>query len=79
MDIKRAEETAAKVAADLDALNAALEEEIATLDTTFDAQAEELDEIVIRARSADIHVALIGLAWMPYAADQGGRLRPAWS
>ena len=79
MDIKRAEEIAAKVSADLDALNAALEEEIAALDTAFDAQAEELDEIVIRAKSTDIHIALIGLAWMPYVGDEGGRLRPAWT
>ena len=78
-DIKRAEETAAKVQADIEALNRELEEELATLDMSFDAQAEELDEIIIRAKSTDIHVAFVGLAWMPYRADEKGRLYPAWN
>jgi len=77
-DIKRAEETARKVKADLEALNRDLEKEVTALDTSFDAQAEELDEIVVRAKSTDIHVPLAGLAWMPYRADEKGRLRPAW-
>jgi len=77
-DVKRAEETAAKVKADIEALNQALSKEVATLDTSFDAQAEALDEVIIRAKSTDIHVPLVGLAWMPYQADESGRLRPAW-
>ena len=77
-DIKRAEETAAKVKADIEALNRELSKDVAALDTSFDAQAEELDEVVIRAKSTDIHVPLVGLAWMPYQADETGRLRPAW-
>ena len=55
-----------------------MDKEIADLDTSFDAQAEELNEIVVRAKSTDIHVALTGLVWLPYAADEKGRLRPAW-
>ena len=78
-DIKRAEQTALKVKADLEALNRELEKEVAALDTAFDAQTEELDEIVVRAKTTDIHVPLVGLAWMPYQADEKGRLRPAWS
>ncbi len=77
-DIKRAEETAAKVRAEIEALNVQLENEVAHLDTAFDAQGEELDEVVVRAKSTDIHVPLVGLAWMPYQADDKGRLRPAW-
>jgi arsenate reductase-like glutaredoxin family protein len=77
-DIKRAEQTARKVQADIETLSRELEKEIAALDTAFDAQAEALDEIVVRAKSTDIHVPLIGLAWMPYQADDKGRLRPAW-
>ena len=77
-DIKRAEETAAKVRADIEALNRELEREIAVHDTSFDAQAEELDEIIIRAKTTDIHVVFVALAWMPYRADARGRLRPAW-
>ena len=77
-DVKRAEETAAKVKADIERLNQELSKEVETLDTSFDAQAEELDEVIIRAKSTDIHVPLVGLAWMPYQADESGRLRPAW-
>jgi len=77
-DIKRAEETAARVRADIETLNRELSKEVATLESSFDAQAEELNEVVIRAKSTDIHVPLVGLAWMPYQADETGRLRPAW-
>ncbi len=77
-DVKRAEETASKVQADMEALSAELEKEVAALDTAFDAQSEELSEVVVRAKATDIHVPLVGLAWMPYNADDKGRLRPAW-
>jgi hypothetical protein len=77
-DVARAKETAKKVQADLQALNRQLDQEIRDLDSAFDAQAEELDEILIRARSTDIHVPVIALAWMPYKADDKGRMRPAW-
>jgi hypothetical protein len=78
-DVARAKQTAKKVRADLAALNAELEKEVAALDTAFDAQGEELDEIVVRARTTDVHVPVLALAWMPYAPDSKGRLRPAWS
>ncbi len=77
-DVERAKQTAEKVRSDIAALNKELEEEVAKLDTSFDAQSEELDEIVVRAKSTDIHVAVTGLAWLPYTADEKGRLRPAW-
>jgi hypothetical protein len=77
-DVARARQTAEKVRADLEALNAQLEKEISGLDTAFDAQAEELEEIVVRAKTTDIHVPVVALAWMPYTPDTKGRLRPAW-
>jgi hypothetical protein len=77
-DVQRAEQTAEKIRADMAALNERLEQEVADLDTAFDAQAEELNEIVVRATSTNIHVAVTGLAWLPYTADDKGRLRPAW-
>ncbi len=77
-DVDRAEQTAAKVKQEIADLNASLEKEVADLDTSFDAQAEELDEIVVRAKSTDIHVAVTGLVWLPYTADDKGRLRPVW-
>ncbi|MDH3480556.1 MAG: DUF87 domain-containing protein [Gammaproteobacteria bacterium] len=78
-DVERAMQTAERVKAEIADLNAALEKEIAELDTAFDAQAEELDEVVVRAKSTDITVTLSGLVWLPYTADEKGRLRPAWS
>lgn len=78
-DVERARQTAEKVRADMAELNAQLEKEIAELDTAFDAQAEALEETVVRAKSTDVNVALTGLVWMPYTADEQGRLRPAWS
>jgi hypothetical protein len=78
-DVARAQQKAEKLRADLEALNAQLEKEVAQLDTAFDAQAEVLEEIVVRAKTTDIHVPVVALAWMPYAPDAKGRLRPAWN
>jgi hypothetical protein len=77
-DVARAKETAEKVKADLAELSKQCEKEVVDLDTAFDAQSEELDEIVIRAKAADVHVPFVGLVWMPYSADEKGRLKPAW-
>ncbi len=77
-DVARAKQTAEKVRADLEALNVQLEKEVAALDTAFDAQNEELEEIIVRAKASDVHVPVMALAWMPYSPDSKGRLRPAW-
>jgi hypothetical protein len=77
-DIKRAEQTVRKVKSDIEALSRELQKEIAALETGFNAQTEELKEIVVRAKATDIHVPLVGLAWMPYKTDASGRLEPAW-
>jgi hypothetical protein len=77
-DVERAKQTAQKVRADLEVLNKQLKQDVAHLDTSFDAQAEELVEIVVRAKSTDINVAITGLIWLPYTKGEKGRLRPAW-
>jgi hypothetical protein len=80
-DVARAKQTAAKVRQELAALNAALEKDVAALDDVYDAQHEELTEIVVKAATADIHVPLLCLAWMPYRRSgeaSDGRLEPAW-
>ncbi|MGH8168367.1 MAG: hypothetical protein ACREQ1_14085, partial [Woeseiaceae bacterium] len=59
-------------------LNAALEAEVAALDTAYDAQSEELTEILIKARTTDIHLPLFGLLWMPYRDSGSGKLEAAW-
>ena len=63
---------------DFEALNVALEKEVGALEDAYDAQDEELMEIEVKAKVADIHVPLVGLAWMPYADSGDGRLKPAW-
>jgi hypothetical protein len=77
-DVARAMQTAEKVRVDLAALNDALAAEVEALDTAYDAQAEKLTEIRIRPKATDIHVPLIGLAWMPYRDAGDGRLESAW-
>jgi septation ring formation regulator EzrA len=77
-DVERAKQTAEKVRKDILALSKELEKEVKALDTSFDAQSEELNEIVVRAKSTDIHVAITGLVWLPYARSDKGRLNPAW-
>ncbi|MDH3589860.1 MAG: ATP-binding protein, partial [Gammaproteobacteria bacterium] len=77
-DVARAKQTAKKVHAELEALNEALAAEVDALDTAYDAQTEELTEIPIRPKATDIHVPLIGLAWMPYRDHGDGRLKGAW-
>ena len=62
-DVARARETEAKVQADIDQLNDDLEAEVAGLDTAYDAQAEELTEILVKPKAADVHVLLFGLLW----------------
>jgi hypothetical protein len=77
-DVARAQQTVEKVRADMAVLSAALEKEVADLETAFDAQTEELNEIVVRAKSTDINVAITGLVWLPYTRGEENRLRPAW-
>jgi hypothetical protein len=77
-DVKRAQQTAEKVKADLVTLEQKLSTEVDALSTGFSAQDEELKEIPVRPKSTDIHVPVIGLAWFPYEEDADGRLRAAW-
>ena len=77
-DVKRAQQTARKVQADIMALSRELEREVKALDTTFSAQGEPLEEVVVRAKTTDIHIPVFALAWLPYEKDADGRLSPAW-
>ncbi len=77
-DVARARQTADKVRGDLAALNEQASTELAELTAKFNAQDEELTEIAVRPKSTDIHVPVIGLAWMPYGKDSQGRYQPAW-
>lgn len=78
-DVVRAKQTAQKVRIDLAALNDALAAEINAMDVSYNAQNEALTEISVRPKATDIHVSLIGLAWMPYRDGGDGRFKSAWN
>lgn len=77
-DVARAKDTAAKVCADLEKLDDALQNDIDALADVYDAQQDELKEIQVKSKASDIHVPLTCLAWMPYQDKGDGRLEPAW-
>jgi len=77
-DVARAQQTAASVRAEIEALNEALQKEVDALEEACDAQNEDLAEIEIKAKATDISVPLIALAWMPYRDTGDGRLVQAW-
>ena len=77
-DVARAKQTALKVRNDLRALSDALQKDIDSLDEVYDAQNETLSEVVVKAKSTDVHIPVIALAWMPYREKDDGRLEPAW-
>ena len=64
-DVRRAEETVAAVRVQLEELQTAFQNEVDTLEE-FDAQAEILKEIVVKPKTTDIDVQLVGLLWRPY-------------
>ncbi len=77
-DVARAKQTATKVRADLNVLSVSLEKEIDALESAYDAQAEELVEVQVKAKATDVHVPIVGLIWMPYRESGDGRLEAAW-
>jgi hypothetical protein len=78
-DVARAKETAQAVRKQLQELNREFENELAEFEISFDAQAEALDEIAIKPKTTDVHVHLLGVAWLPYYRSQRGKLTRAWS
>ena len=77
-DVRRAQEVLAEVETSLDALNAQFEEEVDKLDLAFDAQTEKLESVIVKATATNIHVHLVGLAWMPYYRGNKG-LSSGWN
>jgi hypothetical protein len=59
-------------------VEAELQHEIDALEPSYDAQGEELERIPIKAKSGDVQVQLVALAWVPYSRDTGGMLTTAW-
>ncbi|MEO0998029.1 MAG: hypothetical protein AAFX58_10965, partial [Pseudomonadota bacterium] len=76
-DIERATETRERVVQQLEALSAAFEADVAELDDAYDAAADELTEILIKPKSADIEIHALGLGWVPFRRGADGRLSRA--
>lgn len=77
-DVERAEAIAKSVQEDIDALNLSFDEDVAKLEETFDAQNESLEERVIRAKSTDIQIQVVSLAWAPVIRSSDGSSVSAW-
>jgi hypothetical protein len=68
-DVARAEESVENLQAQLADLNAGCEREIQSLDSSFDAQAEPLEEVAIDPKAGDVHVHFVAVGWSP--VDRG--------
>lgn len=62
-DITRAGETVQALTAQNDELERALQGEIDAIGASFDAQSENLEQVVIKAKTSDVVVPLVALAW----------------
>lgn len=76
-DVRRAEETVESVRAQLLELEQRFDADVDALDDAYDAQAETLKDVTVRATSTNIHVQFIGIGWVPHIEDAKRRLRPA--
>ncbi len=78
-DVARAEQALAAVEEDIARLNADFEADLGKLEGSYDAMAEELEEVIIRARATDINLQVVGLLWAPFFRDEEGRNTAAWT
>ncbi len=77
-DVKRAAETVESVNAQLTALEAEFEAEMAVLQEKIDPLTEPLETISLKPKKTDIQVQLLTLAWLPFWQDEEGALTAAW-
>lgn len=77
-DVARAQETLAAEQAKYAELEAKLQAEVDALGAAYDAQQEQLEAVVVRAKSTDVQVQLCALLWVPYTKDANGLVRKAW-
>ncbi len=77
-DVERAQEKYDAVKVQLEELEEQSKKDVAELEAKFDAQNEELKEIIIKPKSTELHVHMVGLAWLPYYQDRKGKLTQAW-
>jgi hypothetical protein len=73
-NVARAGENHAAAVAALEELEARIAEELALEANAFDALTEQLDEVVVRPKSTDVHVQVVALAWVPWVTGEHGAL-----
>jgi hypothetical protein len=78
-DVARANESVEALRTQYGELEARLQDEIDALDLSYDAQREELERIAVKAKTGDVQVQLLALAWVPYAEDGRGMSLTEWS
>lgn len=78
-DVERARETAAAVKQQQAELAREFDQEVARLESAFNAQNEPLTEVLIKAKSTEINIHFVALAWTPYYRAENGALSPAWT
>jgi hypothetical protein len=76
-DVVRAEETVETLQSQLQALDSECERELATLEASFDAQSESLEEILINPKAGDVQVQFVALGWIPTYQTAEGRTERA--
>ncbi|MFT7531974.1 MAG: hypothetical protein ACI9FD_003002, partial [Gammaproteobacteria bacterium] len=77
-DVARAQELVDSVKLQIEELSMAFEDDVAGIEVNFDAQNESLEEVVVRAKSSDINVEMVGLVWTPYVRKSAGKSEPAY-
>jgi Helicase HerA, central domain len=78
MDVNRAKERAEAIQTQLWDLEAKLQEDIDTIELSFDPETEPIDEVVVKPKSNDITLEAFGLVWIPFRRNAEGRLSPDW-
>lgn len=77
-DVGRANETVEALMQQKAALVTQMEDETETLQTGFDSQADDLEEIPLSPRSSDVRVQFVALIWLPVTRDSTGIQQDGW-
>ncbi len=78
-DVERARERAEALRGQIAALTLKFEQDVAALESAYDAASEVLEEVRVRPKATEIHVRVCALGWAPYRSSGDGRLTAAWS
>ena len=62
-DVKRAQEKITKIEQDIEDLKERFDADVEVMDDAYNAQTDTLEEVLVRARSTNIQIDWLGLAW----------------